>query len=307
MSIMKYIFYLTCFFSAFSVSAQTLFAPTGAEWHHYHMDGYFHSYVTGDTVIGGTTCKKIKQETVVTPSSWAATFPMLYTYSSGDTVFVYNKHFSTFTPLYIFNVNDGDTITIPDLQSAVLTRFRIDSVRMVTYDTATLKTVYLQNIETATTGGSGPKLSTYGTIWQPLGAYAERIGNVQAGIYTNCMNCGIIPEDCGCIGKLNCYRDASYEIKLISGPCAPPVSIISPEKGTGFTVYPVPANDMVTVNAAQDGLLTLTAVDGRTAISQNTKKGTSRISVRNLAPGQYFIKWQGNDGNLQHSRLQVAH
>lgn len=304
---MKSVFYLIVFLSAFSVEAQTIFAPAGAEWHHHHRDGYFHSYITGDTIISGTACRKIRQETVVPPSSWAGTFPTIYTYTSGDTVFVYNKYFSSFTPLYIFNVNDGDTITIPDLQSSVYTRFRIDSVRMRTYDTSLLKTVYIQNIDTPVLGGVGPNLSTYGNIWQPLGAYAERIGNTQAGIYTNCLNCVIIPEDCGCIGPLTCYRDPDYEMKLISGPCEPPVSVTPIHHPATFSIFPVPANDVVTVHAPTDGLLTLTGADGKAIVSQLMLTGASSISVSDLAAGYYFLKWQGDNGDRHHTKLLVIH
>ncbi|MBX2907800.1 MAG: hypothetical protein KF744_17270 [Taibaiella sp.] len=304
---MRLVLYLTLILSALSAHSQTTFAPTGAEWHHYHRDGYFHSYITGDTIISGKTCRKIKQETVVSPTSWAGTFPTLYTYASNDTVFVYNKYFSAFTPLYIFNVTDGDTITIPDLQSAVLSRFRIDSVRMVVYDTAMLKTVYLQNIETSMSGSSGPKLSTYGTIWQPLGAYAERIGNVQAGIYPNCMNCVIIPEDCGCIGQLNCYHDAAYEVKLISGPCEPPVSVGQIQKENSFSAYPIPADDLVTVEAPGDGLLTLIGPDGRTVVSQQVQKGAFSLTMKSIGAGYYLMKWNDNNGNRLYCRLVVTH
>jgi hypothetical protein len=86
MKIIHLFFFLCSLFACAHTTAQTAFAPTSSEWYHSHHDGYYHSYYSGDTTIKGHICSKIVQDAVVPSSSWASSFPPVYTYVSGDTV-----------------------------------------------------------------------------------------------------------------------------------------------------------------------------------------------------------------------------
>src|SRR5690606_30940263 len=76
---------------------------------------------------------------------------------NSDTVFFYNSIFNRFTPLYIFNAQEGDTICLPvipapeagynDLRIHPLTGdtsfcFRIDSIRTEMFDGVPLRVFY---------------------------------------------------------------------------------------------------------------------------------------------------------------------
>ncbi len=153
---MKPIILCICFLSLLicysPAKAQNTFAPVGAEWHHTQRFGTFHEYVLDEGMYYGKRCRRIVQKAYTDSFHYHIGVRIqdrdtLYVYNNEDTVFVYNQIFSKFTPLYIFNVNAGDTITTPVLEAnGSFTNLGdstfsivIDSVKMVLYDTTYLK------------------------------------------------------------------------------------------------------------------------------------------------------------------------
>lgn len=273
------------------IAAQTAFAPPGAHWYNSGTDAYYHSYTDGDTVISGRTCTRIRRITHRSPMSWASNFPTICTYNSGDTVFVYNTLFGQFTPLYVFNVNEGDTIRIPRFDvgyptlPATYFSYRVDSIRVVTYDSAHLKTIFTYSLnEDSVMGGSDP-MPTFGGAGTLHGAYAERIGGVGGGIFPSCVGCAVIPEDCGCIGPMRCYNDPGMDIKLVT-PCAPPVDVTSPQQQQ-VVLFPNPANDILQIAGAASSTFLLITLTGQ-FISQGCN--TNTINVASLPAGIYLMR-----------------
>ena len=178
-----------------SLHGQTLFAPPGSEWYHDNDGGVFHSYYSGDTIILGITCRSVTRKAYTYPTTpWKINdLPTLYFYNNSDTVFVYNYFFNRFTPLYVFNVHDGDTLTLPILPNDAefliwpfapphpdsFFSFIVDSVRLVLYDTATLKTIYTHSIGTGTS-------FVYKYGYDTLGKYIEKIGCISIGLIPRC-------------------------------------------------------------------------------------------------------------------------
>lgn len=275
-----------------NLSAQTTFAPPGAHWYNSGYDAYFHSYTDGDTVISGHTCTRIRRITHRSPMSWASDFPTICTYNSGDTVFVYNTLFGQFTPLYIFNVNEGDTIRIPKFDvgyptlSATYFSYRVDSIRTLVYDTAHLKTIFTYSLnEDSVIGGSNP-MPTFGGAGTLHGAYAERIGGVGGGIFPSCVGCAVIPEDCGCIGPLRCYTDPGTDIKLVT-PCAPPVGVPETEQQVAPTIYPNPVAELLQVNAPAKNSITLINLWGQIVLRARNARS---INGSSLPDGNYILQ-----------------
>jgi len=282
------IFVLSVLYS--DLSAQTTFAPPSAHWYNSGTDAYYHSYTDGDTVISGRTCTRIRRITHRSPMSWATDFPTICTYNSGDTVFVYNTLFGQFTPLYIFNVNEGDTIRIPRFDVGYPTlpptyfSYRVDSIRIVTYDTSHLKTIFTYSLnEDSVIGGSAP-MPTFGSAGTLHGAYAERIGGVGGGIFPSCVGCAIIPEDCGCIGPMRCYTDPGMDIKLVT-PCVPLVSV-TPLQQQQVALYPNPANEILHIAGSANSTVLLTTLTGQ-LISRVSN--TNAINVASLPTGIYLL------------------
>ncbi len=299
---------LVCCTAIFNHSqAQTLFAPAGAHWYNTGNEAYFHSYTDGDTVISGRTCIRIRRITHKAPTSWASDFPAIYTYTAADTVFIYNTLFAQFTPLYIFNVNEGDTIRIPKLSegyptpSATYFSYRVDSVRTLLYDTAHLKTIFTYSLNEDSVIAGSTTMPTFGN-GSLHGAYAERIGGIDRGIYLNCYGCAIIPEDCGCIGALRCYSDPATNIKLITEACEPPVSVGTTNTLPTASSYPNPAGNTLHINAPANSTIQLTTLTGQVV---RNGYNTNSIDVATLPLGTYILRitWTGGT-NVE--RVQVA-
>jgi hypothetical protein len=293
-----YLIIFVLFSLAGNLHAQTTFAPPGAHWYNSGTDAYFHSYTDGDTVISGRTCTRIRRITHRSPMSWASDFPTICTYNSGDTVFVYNTLFGQFTPLYIFNVNEGDTVRIPKFDvgyptlSATYFSYRVDSVRTLVYDTAHLKTIFTYSLnEDSVMGGTNP-MPTFGSAGTLHGAYAERIGGVGGGIFPSCVGCAIIPEDCGCIGPLRCYTDPGMDTKLVT-PCAPPVGVTETEQQASKSVYPNPAKELLQFIAPAENTFMLMNLQGQTVLTANN---ANTICVASLPAGIYVLRITSENG-----------
>lgn len=161
---------------SFSQVDYTAFAPEGAAWWHGNMtlsstDLFpygISSKVIGDTLIQGRTAAIVEMTNYhkwnAYPNLDSVTYDPYYIASSEDTVFVYNTYFDKFTPLYVFNVVEGDTLCLPVIphpfkdpdnfeswynpiaEADSMFCIIVDSVKMVLYDTTYLETVFTTEI-----------------------------------------------------------------------------------------------------------------------------------------------------------------
>lgn len=279
--------------------SQTIFAPPGAHWYNDGEDAYYHSYSDGDTIIDGHTCTIIRRDTHKTPLSWAHSFQPLFTYVSFDTVFVFNSLFNKFTPLFIFNVSEGDTVRIPRLynnyypMSATNFAYRVDSVRTILYDTARLKTIYAHCFNEDSTNAASDPVTSYFT-GGPFGAYAERIGSIYGGsIYPGCYGCPVPTSDGSYIGKLRCYSDTEMHLKFTPNNCIPNLSVEKENSKLDKTVYPNPAKESLRINAPAKSTITLFNLQGETV---QTGRDTNILNVASLPPGVYLLRVVSENG-----------
>jgi len=294
-----------------STFSQTVFAPVGAEWHHNTPGGIYHCYYDGDSTILGRTVSKVRQKVIPNSStSWLSDLPTIYTYTVPDTVFVYNQVHARFTPLYIFSVAEGDTLTIPGFyapgyMSADSTfTFWVDSVRMVTYDHVPLKTVYTSTYEVST----GYARSTYGPSSTPTGAYAERLGCVSGGVYPSCIRCAVIPEACDCPRGVRCYKDFTVSLVLdTSGQCLPAASIPTTVTKTSIAVVPNPASTQLTITAPIGSTLTLLSATGIALTTVATSISSTVINTAHLPAGMYLLHMQQADGKKEYRKVSIVH
>ncbi len=312
-------FVIALFISALSSHAQT-FAPAGSEWYHSMNYGAFHSYYDGDTIIAGQACRKVKNTALTADPHYSQGLrvqdhPAICVYDNADTVFIYNALFDKFTPLYVFNVSDDDTVTLPiiPLDFGVLQfvstdstfSFRVDSVRMKLYDTAWLKTVYTHELSNP----AGNYVYRYATVPGDQGAYAQRIG----GLYTGLLPRGepaafTLSDALQPLRDMRCYSDATMFIKMVSGICGiPPVSVDAVGNARAVSVYPNPANSRVTVSGLSAGSsVALTDVTGRVVAVYTAPAGTVVLSTDTLHPGVYVLTFTQADGSAMHRQIIVA-
>ncbi len=242
----------------FSLKAQTNFAPAGAEWYHAMPYGVFHSAYAADTTIAGITCRKIVQK-AYTANPWlfmglrVDDHPALFIYNNADTVFVYNRLFSKFTPLYVFNVHAGDTVTLPVLppEPAYMASipdsffsFIVDSVAIATFDTAHLKTVYTSPIDP----GNPHYYYTYGR--DSAHSYAVKIGTVHGGLMPYCGRCTMITSDAVQFqDSVRCYNDPAIAVKLVTDICGKDYTAVpQPLTSNNTSIFPVPATDYLYIS-----------------------------------------------------------
>jgi hypothetical protein len=202
-------------------------------------------------------------------------------------------------------VHDGDTVHLPILPAELneftsgypdsTFGFVVDSVRMVHYDTATLKTVYTQRLGNCTAN----YVYTYGNL-NTVGAYAERIGGVSIGQYPQYV-CGANIADMSYQTQagLRCYNDPTLSIKLVADSCGLPPSTAVPivKKHNIVSLYPNPARTELTVLSA--GLpvnsLVITNLLGQTVYSNDPNAKELHTNVESLQTGIYFVKVNGSE------------
>ncbi len=240
--------------------------------------------------------------------------PTLYTYASGDTVFIYNTLFAKFTPLYIFNVSDGDTVSIPTFHKPMWATvydttfsYVVDSVRNVLYDATMLKTVYARSLRPAT--WSGETTPTYGLVSEDFGAYAERLGCLKIGIYPQCYGCPVITSESNQTpGAIRCYNDPVTSIHLVSGICGiPSVSVADVKAGPSVAVYPNPANDIINIATQKALSVTITTIIGTKISTTKIDSKNTSINVSSLPAGTYLLRISDENNSVQNMRVQVTH
>jgi len=309
-------FLLLWVFCAFAINcrAQSVFAPPGAHW--YNWAGYgqdhYHSYTDGDSILGGKTCRIIRREAITGDEDNSALYFPLCVYNSGDTVYFFNARFNAFTPLFIFDVHDGDTIRIPEPGDPVYTNdtfiYRVDSVRLVQYDKTWLKTVFTTSIMPEP--HTFMAYSTYqGTLGDPTdhGRYIEKIGGFERGIYPQCQWCPVLNSSGWfSIRNLWCYDDPKTTLKFTSGECDPPVSVQYPDKRTESNVWPNPASEILQTNAGSRSTIKLLSSDGREVMRKVAETGRESIDVSGLQSGIYLLRITGPDG-AQTRKIIVQH
>jgi hypothetical protein len=298
---MKPILALLFFFTFNSVVFAQEFAPVGAEWHYNARYGIFHAKVEKDTVIKGTACRKISCTSYI-DSIWTARGlhvsdkPDIYVYDNADTVFMYNVIFKKFTPLYVFNVNAGDTIQLPIMPPAKgdpiniydsTLRFVVDSIKSIRYDTTELETVFTHS------------LATRDNLEYSFGAYARKLGNSSTGLLPWCNGC-IFPltESDQSPFDIRCYRDQSTFVKLVPDDCAKnlPVNVSKLQNNTDIKLYPNPATNVLRILGTANGsLYVIYDVAGR-KVKTGTIDGVGEIDIATLKPGVHHIRFM--NGNL---------
>ncbi len=316
--ILTSLFLLLCCSPLYS---QTMFAPPGSEWYHSMGDGVFHSYYAGDTVISGTACRMIirnanVEEPEASQGLHVDDLPTLYLYNTTDTVFVYNNIFSRFTPLYVFNVNDGDTVRLPILPDDIcqLTyistdstfSFRVDSVRMKQFDTASLKTIYTRPLGTI----SSNYVYAYSAFSDTVGAYAEQLGALHIGIMPSGGPAACLTtESLQLAGNVRCYADPALSVHLVSGLCGlPPEHVTTPVEKQAIFVSPNPAVDYVTVaNLTENAAVDVFDLAGRVAYQIKAGKSGTIIPVSFLQAGVYVLKIIQPGIPPEYRKISVVH
>ncbi|HRO43274.1 MAG TPA: T9SS type A sorting domain-containing protein [Flavipsychrobacter sp.] len=303
--------------------AQNFVVSDSSHWYHSMTYGSFHSYVTGDTLIQNRTAKKIRQEALVKQPEFGYglrvdDLPSLYIHTTTDTTFVFNPVFNRFTPLYVFNVNEGDSVCLPLLHAGggafytgnmgdSMFCFVIDSIRTVTHDTAQLKTYFTRSF----TRNNQIELNWGSSL---VGAYAQKIGAVYSGLIPLCVsqtNCvSVLSENFQTASAMRCYSDELNEIKLIAGSCNNGgISVAVKDFTTSeISLSPNPSYDKLYVNLKDKTMLQ--SIDIISAWGQNVLKAKgdiTQLNVGDLPPGVYVVRITLRNEQVITQRIIIQH
>ncbi|NLR82247.1 T9SS type A sorting domain-containing protein [Chitinophaga eiseniae] len=329
-----------CFVLLFVISlsacaySQTIFAPMGAEWYHNQGYGVFHDQVTGNATIQGQACRRITQKAITADFYYQSGFHVynqadLYVYDNTDTVFVYNNIFHRFTPLYVFNVQAGDTLRLPvfdptgpyflndndplgwnyfNRDTDSVTTFIVDSIKTVLYDTSHLKTVFTRNIS--------PSRGIAFSFSQSSksGAYAEKIGSVGTGFLPQCFSCWQYFDDgAQCSGAIRCYSDSTTIVHLTTGECDEGIKHTTVNstslEAAAFFVYPNPASSYVLINGKNVRQVAISDMQGRELLKQEFNapgQQQYRVDLLGITNGLYLLSIQGDDNYVRSLKLSVT-
>ena len=312
----KIVIHLFLLVASLHCYGQQDFAPPTASWYNDMPYGVFHTYAAGDTVVLGRTARKVKRQ-AITIAPWTTTGPMVSSlsqrliYSTPDTVFIYNEVFADFTPLYVFNVQVGDTVCLPmftgepgmnpsqppNFNDSTFC-YRVDSVVMKQYDTAWLKTVYTSAIV------DGGVVFAFGcaNCADSVQAYAERIGSLKTGLLPNCITCSFpLSESIQSPGALRCYSDTGYNIKLVTDECDKSIiNKVDPtsKEDNAIRIQPIPARDRIMITATGEiASIALYSMDGKAVVNKSVvHKDKYEIDVTELPAAVYLLTYELKSG-----------
>lgn len=300
-------------------NAQTNFAPLGATWYHSGYEGIYKSIAIKDTILLGKNCRQIKQRIFI---SWPGPIYRedlgstrdLYIYSNPDTVFCFNDRINRFSPLFVFNVNVGDTVRLPlfnapsactkiSNDTTKLFEFIVDSVKNVNYDGEILKTVYSKCIIPKDLY----KFESQGWFYwrDSLNVYAEKIGSLKTGLLPYCVGTCPTLATMGCAAprNLRCYEDDSTKIHLVD-TCIDPTWVnaaIEEQQllSSQIKPFPNPAYHSIVLSSKSFNFSTTVIVYdvfGHKMFEQDfAKQASLQLNVEHLASGMYFVKVYDQD------------
>lgn len=318
---MKRVFTLLSILLLYSATTngQRAFAPVGAEWYNEMQFGIFHSVAVSDTVIQGHTCRKIVQRagrnpfhTFMGPFVYDLPTRYMHNNGTGDTIFLYNDFFHRFTPVYVFNVQAGDTVCLPVFppQNGKLINisdssycFVVDSVKTVLYDTALLETVYARPFDTP-----GHAKFSYGE------AYIRVIGAHSGALLPNCGTCAFLMSDLyQAAGDLRCYHDEHTSVKLVNDTCSKGIKV-SVEELTGegtLKVFPNPARDKLMLHGLNNNAklqIYISDMQGRvvSSLTQKVTDSYSIVDISTFTPGVFLLQLIENGIFKGYARVVIA-
>lgn len=298
--------FLFLMFTASLVNAQN-FAPLGAQWYYDSSGGgttpRFGAYVLyevdKDTVLAGTACRKVDVSFVSIRGNTSTQRAPLYVYESGDTVFYYHNQLQRFAALYIFNAQQGDTLTFdtpadfPPADTAQKTwRVVVDSVTSVVLGGDTLKKFW-----------TSPIFNMNETNYAFHDPYLEKIGGTF--LFTH-QPLTVFPE---WDGGIRCYNEGSNSLNFMSVACdsLTLISSVTTNALEKLRFFPNPAADYLQFEHAEQEPVhyQLSDLHGRLHLLGSAETGRHLIGLQDLSNGMYVLRLSQGTA-FRYERLVVA-
>lgn len=323
-SIVRFILFIGGLLAApFWASAQADFAPIGAKWYYEwahvnfptegkSMGGYILQESVADTVIHGVTARKLQRTSYGRDNQnviHSGPISSIYVHATADTVFYFQEELDRFLPLYIFNVQAGDTMVhrAPPEYAQFFTdtswKILVDSVVTKSYNNHPVKVVY----------NSSGFIPGTGTIGVPLsGPYYQYFGLVNGHLseYDWSYPAGAPYYSY----RLRCYQDANFDVHFWDGSVACdsldmlPTAISDLDYLSGkLSVYPNPSTGDVYILLDQIDIQSVEVLDmlGRKVLLQQQATDNAPVEVRldGFSKGTYILRITTKDKGSVHRKI----
>lgn len=279
-----FLLFFTILFLSQSSFAQTVFAPQGAVWNYYFETDWpsfnLEYKVEKDTILGGQSCVKVIGKKVWISGKVDTLIPT-YFYTSGDTVLYFHDSLKNFTPIYIFNVKKGDTLTLVYPATAKSKSGKLFKVEVLSVDVEIIDGISLRTVNINALDYTALAFRKY---TERVGAYFVADLLPIAGTLTTDHREGI-----------RCYRDKEIDEKFVSDKwdCDyVPTGIDEKAFANDIRVYPNPANQLLFVEiAAQNtkGYMQIISMDGRVLSLQEISGANNKLDLSSISNGLYFL------------------
>ncbi|HLP50242.1 MAG TPA: T9SS type A sorting domain-containing protein [Chitinophagales bacterium] len=306
---MKTLIYLLIILSLPLASYAQSWCPAGAEWHYgyyyWNQVGDIHYRYTKDTVVEASACKKIEiihyngQHYNSSPYFVVDTLmpKPIYTYEQSDTVFFYYEESNTWKPVYFFNAQVGDTLTMPitDIMHGGDTYIHVvvDSVGNEIINDSTLHYYHFRLADSCIQAHN-----LRGRVSQTLGM---QVNNLVPTWY--CVSDQHDYFFCS-------YKDSTFPVYPSTANCQlRPVGIeeITGEEA-GIHLYPNPANEMVSITilkSEQNNTITISDATGKIVSTFVENDSPITLSTDNYLPGIYIVTLYNHAGFKLSKRLVI--
>jgi len=300
----RVIFLLTISLITFSSLKSQNWVSNDAIWHYdfYVTGAGFYKVLLGnDTTIQNKICQKFitkKYEFWPQPSGIYIQGAVIditpeFTYTSGDTVFYFEKN--KFFVLFNFNANIGEEWVISDKTMTgvqgydTLSRVKVLDTTSVNINGVLKKAILLQTIDGSLLGIDGWVVENIG----PIGSqYLFPTGR-------NSDSTVVCFEQ----HYLKCYQDSLIGLYNPSGiDCEYLLNHVGIDEKSEqlFTVYPNPTPDIFNIKFSKNGEYKITLYDqnGKIISVKNLSNAEGKINLSGLPNGVYVLKIENDNRNM---------
>lgn len=272
------------------------FAPDGAVWYYTEIfafssdTSFIEVKVIGDTMINATWCKHIEADSSCLMSG------SIYTYSSGDSVFVYDQLLDSFQLIYDFSTQAGDSWSFLILQDTTM----IPDTFTVFIDSATSITINGLSLTKQFVSG----YSTSGLQNNYASEVIENIGDINYLFYP--VPYQNIVCDINFPVGLRCYKDDSIGVydtgRTKSCTYENIVGLSMPSQNPKASIWPSPASSELNIESKYGGIREIKFYDlrGRLVFQMVMPNSPRQLSlnISSISPGMYVTKILFETGDL---------
>jgi len=311
---MKKIYISFCFLFLIQFSFSQEWAPKGAKWYYEHVNTDITKLTIiesiGDTIINEKSCKILQTKSISLAQNnyyeyhWDTGYKEKYDflYYQNDTIFYFNYCDNEFHPLYQFNVNVGDTITVREGENlcnfgeeySTKFKYAVDSISTIDIGENQYKLIFNTMTPDSDWGFNTSYIKEYYPIIDKIGSTYYLFG-LSPTIYIS-----------DGISHLRCYKDNTIEYRYngFSGACdSLPDLPNSFEKLQNNNDISMITNDIESSTfikfPIQFKKYELIDVQGTVIQFGNQHK----ISTKDLPNGMYIIKIETVDNVILYSKI----